>query len=163
MNAMNYQTDYMLWWHTTRFVNAIITIIRSHRSTTHIHAAYCHTSQPRKNGSTDRDANWVEDSGGSKKPRIRWHSDLHKGKGIYNGEKGGWHSDVSFVKKNSWTDRDAIWAVDSGGPKEARWQHLVNTTEPSFCNGGAAFLSNYFNHLLLFLHTVYQCSSVLHH
>jgi len=40
---------------------------------------------------------------------------------------------------NCWTDRDAVWAVDSGEPKEpcfrwgVHWHHLANTTEPSVC------------------------------
>jgi len=37
--------------------------------------------------------------------------------------------------------------------KRVRWgaycRHLANTTEPSICGGDAAFLSNYFDHLLL--------------
>jgi len=59
-------------------------LFRPHRSTTHVDAAYCyrpssvvcrsvcrsvcHTSEPCKNGCTDRDAVWVEDSGGPKEP-----------------------------------------------------------------------------------------------
>jgi len=44
--------------------------------------------------------------------------------------------------------------MDSGGPKEAfirwgaLWRYLANTIEPSICAGDAAFLSNYFDHLL---------------
>jgi len=40
------------------------------------------------------------------------------------------------------------------GPREhvldvgAHWRNLANTTEPSMCGGDAAFLSNYFDHLL---------------
>jgi len=34
----------------------------------------CHTSEPCKNGCTDRDAVWVKDSGGPKEPCIRWGS-----------------------------------------------------------------------------------------
>jgi len=51
------------------------------------------------------------------------------------------------------SDQDALWVVDSGGPKKAciRWgahkSHLANTTEPSMCGGDAAILSNYFDHL----------------
>jgi len=39
--------------------------------------------------------------------------------------------------KNGWTDQDAVWDVDSDGPKEAcirlgaHWRPLANTTEPS--------------------------------
>jgi len=47
----------------------------------------------------------------------------------------------------------ALWT--RMGPREhvlhesARWRHLANMTEPSFSGGDAAFLSNYFNPLLL--------------
>jgi len=61
-----------------------ILIIRPHRN---VGAAYCyrpssvvcllvcHTSEPYKNGCNDRDAVWVEDSGGPKEPCIRWGPD----------------------------------------------------------------------------------------
>jgi len=55
------------------------------------------------------------------------------------------------------TDRDAVWVVDSGGSKEAyirwglHWRHLGNTIEPSMCGGDAAFLSNYFDQLFVYL------------
>jgi len=54
----------------------IYTIIRPHHSTTYVDAAYsyrpssvvclsvCHTSEPCKNGCTNRAAIWVEDLGG---------------------------------------------------------------------------------------------------
>jgi len=64
--------------------------------------------------------------------------------------------------------RCAVWVVDSGGPKEAKfnrirqvaaicphgrahWRHLMNTTEVSVCGSDVVFLSNYFDHLLLFI------------
>ena len=46
--------------------------------------------------------------------------------------------------KNGWTDQDAIWIVDSGGPKEAcirwdaHWRHLANTTELFMFGGDVA-------------------------
>ena len=46
--------------------------------------------------------------------------------------------------KNSRTDRDAVWHMDSGEPKEgciiwgAHWRHLANATESSVCSGDAA-------------------------
>jgi len=61
-------------------------IIRLHRSTTYVDAACCyrlssmvcrsvyHTNKPCKNGCTDQDAVWVEDSGGPREPCIRWGS-----------------------------------------------------------------------------------------
>jgi len=45
--------------------------------------------------------------------------------------------------QNGWTDRHAVWVVNSGGSKEgcvtwvASWQHLVNTIEPSVCGDAA--------------------------
>jgi len=39
----------------------------------------CHTSEPCKNCCTDRDAVWVEDSGGPREPCIRWGPDPHGG------------------------------------------------------------------------------------
>ena len=69
--------------------------------------------------------------------------------------------------KNSWTDRDAVWVEDSGGTKEscirlgAHWHHLANTTEPSICGGdAAAFLSNYFDQLLLLILSCVHPSNV---
>jgi len=42
--------------------------------------------------------------------------------------------------------------VDSGGSEHilgAHCRHLANTIEPSMCGGEAAFLSNYFDHLIV--------------
>ena len=47
-----------------------------------------------------------------------------------------------------WTRIDPRKHVLDGG---AHWDHLTNTTEPSVCGGDAAFLSNYFDHMLLLL------------
>jgi len=69
-------------------------------STTYIDAAYCyrlssvvcqsvcHTSEPRKNGWTDRDAIWVENLGEPREPCIRWSSRSPHGKGQFWGQKG---------------------------------------------------------------------------
>jgi len=46
--------------------------------------------------------------------------------------------------KTTGTDRDAVWGMDTGGPKKVcvrrgtHWRHLANTTEPSMCGGDAA-------------------------
>jgi len=32
---------------------------------------------------------------------------------------------------------------------DAHWRHLANTIEPSVCGGDVAFLSNYFDYLLM--------------
>jgi len=74
-------------------------LVRPHRNTTYVDAAYshrpssvvclsvCHTSEPCKNGCTDRAAVWVEDLGGPGEPRIRWGSRFPHGKGqIFGGE-----------------------------------------------------------------------------
>ena len=48
----------------------------------------CHTSEPRKNGCTDRDAVYVEDSHGHKEPCIRWGVHIPQGKQQFSGGKG---------------------------------------------------------------------------
>ena len=48
----------------------------------------CHTSEPCKNGCTDRDAVWVGDSGGPKEPCIRWESRYAMGRGNFEGGRG---------------------------------------------------------------------------
>jgi len=58
--------------------------------------------------------------------------------------------------KNGWTDPEAVWGMNSGGPMKvcirwgAHWRHLANTIEPSMCDGDSAFLSNYFDYLLFY-------------
>ena len=47
-------------------------------------SSVCHTSEPCKNGRTDRDAVWVEDLGGPREPCITWGPDPH-GKGNFEG------------------------------------------------------------------------------
>ena len=61
-----------------------MTIIRPHRSTTYADVVYCYrpssvvcrsvcyTSEPCRNGGTDRDVVWVDDSGGPEEPCITW-------------------------------------------------------------------------------------------
>jgi len=51
---------------------------------------HSHTSDPCKNGWTDRDAVWVEDSGGPRESCVRWVQIPH-GKGQFWGEKGMSH------------------------------------------------------------------------
>ena len=69
------------------------------------------------------------------------------------------HSTVSCAK---WLNQPRCrLVVDSAGPTEActswgahwRWRHLANAIEPSMCTVDAAFLSNYFDQLLLLLLT----------
>ena len=78
--------------------------IRPHRSTTYVDAAnsyrpssvvcrsvclsVCHTSEPCKNGCTDRAAVWVEDLGGLWEPHIRWRSRSPMERGKFLGENG---------------------------------------------------------------------------
>jgi len=115
-------------------------IIRLHRSTTYVDAAYsyrpssvvcrsvCDTSQPCKNGCTDRAAVWVEDLGGPWEPRIRWGSRSPYGKGqIFGGE----------------------WACILAPPEEYDWTVHARRR--------CGLMSNYFDHLLLL-----GCITVLH-
>ena len=48
----------------------------------------CHTSEPCKRGCIDRDAVWVEDSGGPKEPYIRWESISPMGRDNFEGGRG---------------------------------------------------------------------------
>ena len=61
--------------------------------------------------------------------------------------------------------------MDSGWPKEAcirwgaHWRNLANTIESSICCGDAAFLSNYFDHLLSVIRLTLsqiRCMGTLH-
>jgi len=47
-----------------------------------VRRSVCHSSQPCKNGLTDRDTVWIKESGGSKKPYIRWVQ-ITRGKGQF--------------------------------------------------------------------------------
>jgi len=81
-----------------------------------------HNCEPCKNGWTDRDAIWVVDSGGPKEPRIGWVSRSPMQKGNFEGEEQPivkYRTLCCELRKNDWTDWDAVWAVDTGGPKEA--------------------------------------------
>jgi len=82
------------------YVKLLWPLIRLHRSTTYVDAAYCyrpssvvcesvcHTSKPCKNGCTDRDAVWVGDLHGRKEPCIRWWSRSPHSKGQFWGGRG---------------------------------------------------------------------------
>jgi len=127
----------------------------------------CRSSEPCKNGWTNRDAVWVEDSGGPREPRVRWGPNP-PAKGQFWGEdgKGSWLQSIRTVChqlcKSGWTDWHAVLVVDLDGTKEARipswgahWRHLVNRVKPSTCTSGdTAFLWNYFDHLLRY-HAVF--------
>jgi len=87
----------------------------------------CHTSEPGKNGWTDWDAVWLEDSGGSREPCIRWGPDPPMERGNFKGGKGcpivKYRTLCGHMCKNGWTDRDAIWILGSDWSKESwiRW------------------------------------------
>jgi len=78
----------------------------------------CHTSEPCKNGWTDRDSISVEDSRVPTEPRIRWGSRSPMGRGNFAG-KG--RPIVKYrnthLCKDGWTDRDAVWLWDRTGPR----------------------------------------------
>jgi len=96
--------------------------------------------------------------------RIRWGSRSPMCNGIFEGERGGplWSIGTFCHElcKNSWNDWDAVSGMDSGWPKEAcvswgaHWHILANTIEWSMCGGDAAFLTNYFDHLFIFVNVL---------
>ena len=63
---------------------------------------------------------------------------------------------VNYPCKNGWTNRDAIWDMDMGGPEKAcircsaHWRHLVNVIEQSMHRGNAALCQITFEHLFMF-------------
>jgi len=105
----------------------------------------------------NRDGVWVMKSGWVKEPLLDGYRSPVR---MDNFEWEAAHCKVCTLWrelcKNGWTDRYAVWGMNSGGPKEAcvyrlgaHWRHLTNTIEPSVCGGDAAFLWNYFDHVLL--------------
>jgi len=114
-------------------VHITVIIIRSHCCTTYVDAAYyqpsrmvcqsvCRSSEPCKNGWTDRDAAWAEDLGGPTQPCIRWESRSFLGNGQFWGGKGRpivKYRNTAVSCENGWTDPDAVSDSDLGGPKEA--------------------------------------------
>jgi len=102
--------------HLRRLAAIDVIIIRSHRSTTYVDAAYCYRLSrvvcpsvcrsvtlvsPCKNGWTDRDALWVENSYGLRKPCIRWESRSPNWKGQF------WGKGAPTVKYSDFM----LWAV----------------------------------------------------
>jgi len=88
--------------------------LRPRRSTAYVDVAYCyrpssvvcrsvcHTSEPCKNGCTDRDAFWVEDSGGPKEPCIRWGFRSPMARGKFEGHPIVKHRDTLRSSVQKW-------------------------------------------------------------
>jgi len=83
---------------------------------------YLLTSEPYKNGWTDRDAIWVEDLGEPREPCIRcgsrnpWEMAIFRGRGVPLKSTG---TLCGHLCKNDGTCRDAIWVVASDSPMES--------------------------------------------
>jgi len=100
-------------------------VISLHSSTMYVDVAYCyrlssmvcpsvcHSSEPCKNGWTDRDAIWFWSQVG------RWNHVLDGGSDLPPQEGQFWGAPCRKLCKSGWTDRDAIWYVDSGMSKKA--------------------------------------------
>ena len=132
----------------------------------------CHTNDPCKNGWTNRDADWVEDSRGPKEPCIGWGSISPMGIGNFEGEGHAPTCPTTLCRelcKNGWTDQFTVWVVSSCAPKEAQ----VQSYSPGFANLPASegtfappgeydwtvrlrwrcgLMWNYFDHLFTLLH-----------
>jgi len=79
-----------------------------------------------KNGWTDMRCRLDAESGGPKEPGIKWGFRSPHGKGLFWGGRTCPTCLMTLWRelcKNGWTDRDTIWVMDSGGPKETciRW------------------------------------------
>jgi len=142
-NCQHYDSPLSIWLSVISIITIkVIIIIRSHRPYyvrrcslllpteqcgLSVGPSVCHASEPCKNGWTDRDAAWVEDSGGPMEPCIRLESRSPHWKGQLCGRKGQptvkYRTLCSHLSKNSWTDSDTIWIVGSDWPKESwiRW------------------------------------------
>jgi len=101
--------------------SCILIIIRPHRSTMYIDAAYCyrpssvvcqsvcHTSEPCKNGWTNQDAVWFENSGGPRKLCIRWGPDTPWEGTIFGGRSVPLQSIGTPVQKRFNQSRCRFW------------------------------------------------------
>jgi len=139
----------------------LILIVRPHRNSTYVGAAYCYrpssvvcpsvclsvglsrssaTQKPLNGG---RDAVWAVNSSGSRNHVLDWDPNHPSERAILRGRGGPLYSigTLPWAVRNCWTDRDA----DRG----AHWRNLMNTIEPPTCDGDAAFLSSFFDHLCL--------------
>jgi len=117
------------WTRQRSSVQQETAVVRPHRSTTYLDAArcyrpssvacwsvclsvsllVCHTSEPCKNGCTDRDAVWVEDLGGPREPCIRWGSRSPMERGNFEGGKG---RPIVKYRDTLWTfvQKQLIWS-----------------------------------------------------
>jgi len=97
----------------------------------------CHSSEPCKNGWTDRDAVWVEDSGGQENHVLDGGPDHEWGEEIFFlGGRGNPSYSIGPLScelwKNGWTDRYALWVEDLDGPKES---HIIWGPDPPMGRG----------------------------
>ena len=92
--------------------------------------------------------------------RIRWGADPPRESAIFRGKNmpghARRHSAVSGAKMAQPTEMPfGLW-TQMGSKKHvlhrgSHCRNLADTPEPSVCGGNVAFLSNYFDHLLIFL------------
>jgi len=127
------------------YVDASYMVTVRHRVVWSVYQSVCHSREPYKNGWTDRDAIWVLSQDESKESCIRWGQDPP-----WDGTILGKEAPIEKCRQTA----EPI-EMPSDGPTEAcvtwgaLWRHLANAIEPSVCSGDAAFLSNYFDHLLV--------------
>jgi len=102
----------------------------------------CHNTEPCKNGWTDRDAVWVQDSGGSKEPCITWDLDLPVGRGNFE-EKGRDRRSASSCAKMAEPIKMPFGLWTRVGPRKhvlhgaVHYHNLANASEPSIFDGPA--------------------------
>jgi len=74
-----------------------------------LRVSVCHTSDPCRNGCTDRDAVWVEDLGWPREPCVRWGS-RSVGRANFQGVRlQSIGTLCGHLCKDGWTDWDAVW------------------------------------------------------
>jgi len=112
--------------------------------------------EPCKNGWNHQHAVRVIDSRGPKEPYIRGFSPCDGATSRGNGRPIIKYRTLRLELCKTAEQIDMPFAIWTRvGPRKhvldwgAHWCHLKNTIEPSMCGSDAAFLSNYFDHLLL--------------
>ena len=109
----------------------------------------CHTSEPCKNGWTDRDTVWVEDSGGPREPCIRWGSRYPHQMGQFWGQEEPIVSMRTFCRQLRKNGKCAHMGRHFG----PTWRIRLNRRLQRRC----VFMSNYFDHLFHYYSATVVC------
>jgi len=114
MCGWNYKCKALFRPHCPFSVSPYVDMVHCYRPSSMVCRLVLHTSEPSKNSWTDRDAVWVEDSGGPREPCIRWCSRFSHGKGQF---WGVWHlSRIVYHWAHMWINHWSLWHIASAIP-----------------------------------------------